>query len=280
MCIRDRDRKALQAGTSHFLGQNFAKASGIEFQSRTGALQHAWTTSWGVSTRLIGGMLMVHGDDNGMIMPPRLAPSHVVLLPILRKNNEDEAVLAYCRTIAEQVSEQTYDGKPVLVEVDDRDLNAGEKSWEWIKKGIPVIAEVGPRDMAGNTVFVCRRGQGRGERFGQNKDEFSGSVGDLLADIQSSLFKRALACREENSREFDHWDDFQAFFTPQNKEKPEIHGGFALAHWSENPACEQNINDALAVTIRGIPSDYTSAPGTCIACGCSSPRHVVYAKAY
>jgi prolyl-tRNA synthetase len=276
-----QDRKALQAGTTHFLGQNFAKASKIQFQSRSGELEYAWTTSWGVSTRLIGGMIMVHGDDNGMIMPPRLAPRHVVLLPILRKSDEDGAVLEYCHKVAELVRDQTYDGKPVQVEVDDRDMNAGEKSWEWIKKGIPVIAEVGPRDMGDDSVFVCRRDLGRGERFGQNKNEFATSIGLLLEDIQSSLFKRALAYREEHSRDFEDWDSFRDYFTPQNKSKPEAHGGFALAHWCEKEVCEKRINDELAVTIRCIPSDENgSTPGHCIACGEASPRRVVYAKAY
>ena len=167
------------------------------------------------------------------------------------------------------------------VEVDDRDMNAGEKSWEWIKKGIPVIAEVGPRDMGDDSVFVCRRDLGRGERFGQNKNEFATSIGLLLEDIQSSLFKRALAYREEHSRDFEDWDSFRDYFTPQNKSKPEAHGGFALAHWCEKEVCEKRINDELAVTIRCIPSDENgSTPGHCIACGEASPRRVVYAKAY
>ena len=160
LCIEAlmQDCKALQAGTSHFLGQNFAKASGIKFQSREGREEVAWTTSWGVSTRLIGGMIMTHGDDDGMIMPPRLAPSHVVILPIIRKDADSEAVMAYCNETAEMIREQVYAGRPVEVVVDGRDINAGEKGWGWVKKGIPVRVEIGPRDMANDSVFVACKG--------------------------------------------------------------------------------------------------------------------------
>jgi prolyl-tRNA synthetase len=136
-----QDRKALQAGTSHFLGQNFAKASGIRFQSREGREEHAWTTSWGVSTRLIGGLIMVHGDDNGVVMPPRIAPAHVALLPIIRSPADRAPVLGYCDRVAAELRGRVYDGKPVEVVVDRRESNAGERSWDWVKKGIPIRAE-------------------------------------------------------------------------------------------------------------------------------------------
>ena len=142
-----QDRKAIQAGTSHFLGQNFAKASGIQFLSRTNTQEFAWTTSWGVSTRLIGTAIMAHADDDGMIVPPRVAPTHVVILPITPKPESREAVLAAAETMAEALRGQSYAGEPVIVEVDKRDLHGGTKSWEWIKKGVPVRIEIGPRDM-------------------------------------------------------------------------------------------------------------------------------------
>ena len=173
LCIEAmmQDRKALQAGTSHFLGQNFAKASNIQYSSRDGDKEYAWTTSWGVSTRLIGGMIMTHGDDDGMVMPPRLAPQHVVILPIIRNEEDREAIMAYCNEIAANLRKQRFHERDVEVVVDDRDINAGEKGWGWVKKGIPVRAEVGPRDMANNSVFMARRDTG--EKQGVDKDEFA-----------------------------------------------------------------------------------------------------------
>lgn len=276
-----QDHKALQAGTSHFLGQNFAKASEIQYQSRTGSQEFAWTTSWGVSTRLIGGMIMVHADDNGMVIPPRLAPNHVVILPVIRDPKDADQVFAYCQSLADDLRKQTYDSRPVSVVVDKRDLNAGEKSWGWIKKGIPVTVEVGPRDIAGDSVFVGRRDKERKERFSANRGEFVSTISTLLEDIQNNLFQRAKAFRDANSREIDEWDAFKEFFTPKNREKPEIHGGFALSHWCGNPECETKINQELSVTIRCIPTEGVDMnPGQCICCGKESTQRVIFAKSY
>ncbi len=276
-----QDRKALQAGTSHFLGQNFAKASEIKFQSREGAEEFAWTTSWGVSTRLIGGMVMTHADDNGMVVPPRLASQHVVLLPIIRKDEEREVVLPYCESLAAELRAQRYDERPVGVTVDTRDMNAGEKSWEWVKKGIPLVVEIGPRDIANNAAFIGRRDKSRKERFTLPRDEFVTGIAALLDDIQQSLFARAKAYRDEHTRVITDWDEFVRFFTPQNTEQPEIHGGFALSYWCDNPACEARINDELSVSIRCIPFDSTAhGEGPCIGCGCPAHQRVVFAKAY
>jgi len=275
-----QDRKALQAGTSHFLGQNFAKASEIIFQNRAGEREFAWTTSWGVSTRLIGGILMTHGDDNGMVMPPRLAPSHVVILPILRSDSDRAAVLAYCEELAAALRAAQYDGAPVRVELDARDQNAGEKSWQWIKKGIPVRVEVGPRDIASNSVFVGRRDKAPRERYGQNRAEFVAGIGALLEDIQNSLFAKADAFRAENTVDIGGMDDFRAFFTPANAGKPEIHGGFARAHWCGGAECENSVTNELSVTIRCVPSGEADETGKCVVCGSPSPRRVIFAKAY
>jgi prolyl-tRNA synthetase len=283
LCIEAmmQDRKALQAGTSHFLGQNFAKASKIQFQDRDGKMVYAWTTSWGVSTRLIGGVVMSHGDDNGMIMPPRLSPSHVAVLPIIRKKEEEADVLAYCRDLADQLRKQTYHERSVDVVVDTREMNAGEKSWDWIKKGMPVMVEVGPRDMANNSVFVGRRDHGRKERYPQAKDEFIGSIGSLLDDIQNGLFERAGSFRETHTCTLNDWEEFKSFFTPENKEKPEIHGGFVEAHWCGSSDCEAKISEELGVTIRCVPIERENAEaGQCLLCGEKSPHRVVFAKAY
>ena len=276
-----QDRKALQSGTTHFLGQNFAKSSNIQFQGRDGNQEHAWTTSWGVSTRLIGGIIMTHGDDNGMVMPPRLAPSHVAILPIYRKEEERQSVVEYCERLAARLREKTYHGKRLGVELDMRDMNAGEKSWEWVKKGIPITVEVGPRDIADDSVYVGRRDKDRRERYGAKADAFVEDVTDVLDDIQQALLDRAMAFREEHTATIDDWDGFLAFFTPQSKKKPEIHGGFAMSHWCDDEACEAKINDALSVTIRCVPLDRAqSGDGQCVVCGKPSSGRVVFAKSY
>ena len=276
-----QDRKALQSGTSHFLGQNFAKASEIVYQNRDGGRDFAWTTSWGVSTRLIGGMIMTHGDDNGMIMPPRLTPSHLVLLPIIRDESDKDTVMAYCKELAEKAGTMTYHGRALEVVVDDREMNAGEKGWQWIKRGIPIIAEIGPRDIQNASVFVGRRDKNRRERYSQGREAFISGITELLDDIQLNLFNRAKAYRDQNMVQIDHWDDFRKFFTPANPEKPEIHGGFALSNWCEGESCESKINQELSVSIRCIPFDRDkSGPGNCIVCGKPSKGRVVFAKSY
>ncbi|VGO23331.1 proline--tRNA ligase [Pontiella sulfatireligans] len=281
LCIEAmmQDRKALQAGTSHFLGQNFAKASGIQYSNRDGAKDYAWTTSWGVSTRLIGGMIMTHGDDDGMIMPPRLAPSHVVILPIIRNEEDRESILAYCNELASKLREKRFHERDVEVVVDARDINAGEKGWSWVKKGIPVRAEVGPRDMANNSVFMVRRDTGKKE--GVDKDAFVDGIVQTLEDIQQGLLQRALEHRAANTKEIDSYDEFVQFFTPENKNRPEAHGGFAMSHWCDAAECEDKINDELSVTIRTVPFDRAeSGAGECICCGKPSAGRVVFAKSY
>ncbi|MDR1745310.1 MAG: proline--tRNA ligase, partial [Planctomycetota bacterium] len=277
-----QDRKALQAGTSHFLGQNFAKASGILYQSREGREEHAWTTSWGTSTRMIGGAIMTHADDDGMVMPPRLAPSHVVVLPIFRNEEERSASIKYAQGIVDALRKlDTPWGGRVEAIVDARDINAGEKGWEWVKKGIPVRVEVGPRDIEKNAVFVARRDRSPKEKYGQGREEFIAGVPALLKEMQDNLFARALAYREEYTKEIDEYGDFVAFFTPANKEKPEIHGGFAMSHWCGDPACEEKITNELSVTIRCLPFDREkSGSGKCVVCGKESPGRVPFAKAY
>ncbi|MDR3212137.1 MAG: proline--tRNA ligase [Planctomycetota bacterium] len=277
-----QDRKALQAGTSHFLGQNFSRAAGIIYQSREGKEEYGWTTSWGASTRLIGGAIMTHADDDGMVMPPRLTPLHVVILPIGRTDSDRENALAYAERLNLALAKlTTVWGGPLQVKIDRRDLNAGEKGWEWVKKGVPIRVEVGPRDIEKDSVFVARRDRGARDKFSLGREDFISGVPALLKEIQDGLFARALAHRQANTREFDSYPDFQAFFTPQNSEKPEIHGGFALAHWCGSPECESKVTDELGVTIRCLPFDRAeSGQGKCLVCGRPSPGRVPFAKAY
>jgi len=276
-----QDRKALQAGTSHFLGQNFAKASGIKFQSAQEKEEFAWTTSWGTSTRMIGGMIMTHSDDDGLVLPPRIASSHVVLIPIVRKEKDRQTVMDYVNRLAADLKSQHYHGRPVQVEIDDRDIGGG-KSWDWIKKGIPVRAEIGPRDIAEDSVFVGRRDKPHRDKAGIKRDEFVASIGTVLDDIQQTLYDRALAYRQAHTLEIDDKQAFYDYFTAANTDKPEIHGGFVLAHWCGRDECEESIKEDLKVTIRCIPFSKmgSDTSGSCICCGEPSEERVVFAKAY
>ncbi len=275
-----QDRKAIQAGTSHFLGQNFAKASGIQFLSRQNTQEHAWTTSWGVSTRLIGTAIMAHADDDGMIVPPRLAPAHAVILPITPKPESRDAVLAAAASLAESLRAQSFAGDPVTVEVDQRDIPGGTKNWEWIKKGIPVRIEIGPRDIEKGTVALSRRDRGVKEKQFLTNAEAAAQIPAILQDIQDTLYQRALAYRDANTRDINTREEFNAFFTPQNAERPEIHGGFARAHWCGSAECEAKIKEDLKVTIRCIPFDGQPESGACVVCTQPSQKRVLWAKSY
>jgi prolyl-tRNA synthetase len=278
-----QDRKALQAGTSHFLGQNFAKASGIEFTDEKNQRVHAWTTSWGVSTRLVGGMIMTHADDDGMVCPPRLAPAHAVILPITRKPEDRARVLEYCTKLQQELRAVSFAGAPVRIELDARDLGGGEKKWQWIKKGVPLWLEVGPRDIDQDSVFLGRRDRAQDKSTGVKRGELVATIATRLQEIQDALHARAVAFREQHTREIDSRDDFYAFFAEPKKADPNdptpIHAGFALAHFNGDPALEARIKDDLKVTVRCIPLA-PGEPGTCPFTGQPSAKRVVWAKSY
>jgi len=274
-----QDRKALQGGTSHFLGQNFARASEIKFQSAKETEEYAWTTSWGVSTRLIGGVIMTHGDDDGIILPPKIASSHVVLIPIIRKAEDRSKVMEFTESLAKELKEQYYYHRRLEVEIDDRDTG-GARGWDWIKKGIPLRVEIGPRDIADNSVFVGRRDRGHKEQESIKRDLFVGEITNILDEIQKTIFRRALSYKEENTIAIENNKEFYEFFTPVSKVKPAIHGGFALADWCESDKCESKIKDDLGVTIRCIPFDSKTEKRECICCGKQGSKRVVFAKAY
>jgi len=277
-----QDRKALQAGTSHFLGQNFARASNIQFLGADGTQQHAWTTSWGVTTRLIGAILMTHSDDDGFVLPPRLAPQHVVIIPIFRGDDEKARVLEYCRKLAVELRAQKFHDAPVRVLVDERDERGGEKVWHWVRKGVPLRLEIGPRDMDKDAVFAARRDRAPKDKQSIARGEFVAQIAATLQSIQDGLLARATAFREQHTRRIDTRHEFYEFFTTQREEegKPTpIHGGFALTHFSGEVELEQKIKDELSVTVRCIPLE-KSEPGTCPFTGKPSPQRVVWAKAY
>jgi len=274
-----QDRKALQAGTSHFLGQNFSRAQDIKFQDQHGQEVYAWTTSWGVSTRLVGGLIMMHSDDDGLVLPPRLAPLHAVLLPIYRDDTDRVRVLDYCRRLARELADQTFDGAPVRVKIDDRDLRGGEKAWQHIKRGVPLRVEVGPRDLASDSVFVGRRDRPAREKASMPRHEFVASIGPLLLDMQQGLFDRALAARKSVTRPIDDLEEFETFFTPQSSRKPELHGGLALCPFAEGPEMDERLK-ALKVTLRCVPLDAEARKETCIFSGRTSQQRGLFAKSY
>ncbi len=243
LCIEAmvQDRKAIQAGTSHFLGQNFSRASGIKFQSREGKEEFGWTTSWGMSTRMVGTLIMAHADDDGLVVPPRLASTHVVIIPITPKEETRAAVLAAADKLAEELRAVIYDGAPLGIEVDRRDLGGGVKSWEWIKKGVPLRVEIGPRDLESGNVAVMRRDQPVKTKEFLASGEFAARAAEMLGAMQQNLLQRAQEFRDANTRVIDSEEAFYEFFTPKNKAKPEIHGGFALAHWSGSRAVEEKV---------------------------------------
>jgi prolyl-tRNA synthetase len=267
-----QDRKALQSGTSHFLGQNFAKAQEIKFQDQSGAEVYAWTTSWGVSTRLIGGLIMTHSDDDGLVLPPKLAPAHVVILPIYRDDSERSQVLPFCEALKTDLTAQRFDDEPVRVRIDDRDIRGGEKKWQWIKRGVPLRVEVGPRDVAAGNVFAARRDTGeKGE--GVSRSEFVVNVAAALGQIQQDLFDRAAQARAEATVTIDSLAEFEAFFAESAA------GGFAHCHFVDSPEMEAKLK-ALKATVRCVPVDAPDEPGKCLFTGQPSPRRGLFARAY
>jgi prolyl-tRNA synthetase len=273
-----QDRKALQAGTSHFLGQNFARAQEIKYQDENGEQVFAWTTSWGVSTRLVGGLIMTHADDDGLVLPPKLAPAHVVIMPIYRSDEENAQVLPYCESLEKELSAQSYAGEAVRVRIDARDLRGGEKKWQWVKRGVPLRVEVGPRDVAGGGAFVARRDVGgKGEPMARN--ELVANIGHILDEIQLGLLERAKKLRQDATVQIDCLKEFESFFTPKNAEQPEIHGGLAYCHFVESPEMDEKLK-ALKVTVRCVPLEGDEEPGRCIFTGQPSKRRGVFAKSY
>tara|TARA_R110000868_G_scaffold314141_2_gene575097 strand:- start:637 stop:2136 length:1500 start_codon:yes stop_codon:yes gene_type:complete len=272
-CIESimQDKKALQAGTSHFLGQHFSKGFNIKYASENGNEEFAWTTSWGVSTRLIGGLIMTHSDDDGLVLPPSIAPSHVVILPVIHKEEDRERILTYCETLAAELRKQSYYDHRIEVEIDNRELPGGEKAWSWVKKGVPVRLEIGNKDIAADSAFMGRRDNPYKQKQSIKREDLISSITVILDDIQSELFARAKKFQTDNTVVIDSKEAFYEFFKGD--------GGFALAHWNGDEAIEATIKADLSVTIRCIPFEH-DGPGTCIFSGEPSKQQVIFSKAY
>jgi prolyl-tRNA synthetase len=261
-----QDGKALQAGTSHFLGQNFAKAFDVKFTSKEGKKEHVWATSWGVSTRLIGGLIMTHSDDSGLVLPPKLAPIQVVIIPIYKDETQLEAISEKVAVFVNQLR-----GKGVSVKFDDRDTyRPGAKFAEYELKGVPIRIAVGNRDLENGTVEIARRDTFEKQTVAQN--EVVDFVSDLLEKIQQNLFSKAINFRADNTTSVDNFEDFKT--TIKNK------GGFVSAHWDGTEETENKIKTQTKATIRCIPNDAKEEIGICVFSGKPSFKRVLFAKAY
>jgi len=280
LCIEAmmQDKRALQAGTSHFLGQNFAKAFDVQFQNKEGKLESPWATSWGVSTRLVGGLIMTHSDDQGLVLPPRLAPIHAVIVPIFKTPEEKAKVLEAATALAASIRgldlREWLNYEPVSVKVDDREqYQPGYKFNEWELRGAPVRIELGPKDLAKGSCVLARRDLPGKEskEMGVPLTGAAKRVGEMLQAMQKDLFDRAKKFRDANLHEVDSYDDFK---------KRIEEGGFYLAHWDGTRETEDRIAEETKATIRCIPFDRKKEVGKCMVTGKPSEGRVVLAKAY
>ncbi len=260
-----QDAKALQAGTSHNLGQNFAKAFDVTFQNEAGELESVWATSWGVSTRLIGALIMTHSDDNGLVLPPKMAAVPVVIVPIWKSDEEMDAVLKRLDVLTRNWKDKFN------FKIDDRNnLRPGRKFNEWEKKGIPIRLEVGPRDLETNEIVLVRRDTCEKTRVSQ--DNLTERIISTLESMQVDMFKKALAFRRSNTHKVDDYDEF--------KERIDAAGGFYLVHWNGQTASEEKLQEETKATIRCIPFDAPEETGKCLITGQPSTRRVIVARAY
>lgn len=260
-----QDKRALQAGTSHNLGQNFAKAFDVKFQDKNGKLEYVWATSWGVSTRLVGALIMTHSDDNGLVIPPKLAPLQVVIIPIWKSDDEKSAILNKIDSITSD-----WKGK-ILFKIDDRDnYRPGWKFNEWEKQGVPIRLEMGPKDLAENSMMLVRRDTG--EKRPVSCDHISGEIPILLETIQKDMFEKARDYRDAATHEVDDYAEL--------KERLASEGGFYRIHWNGKRETEDRLQNETKATIRLIEENAPKESGKCILSGEPSERRVVIAKSY
>ena len=275
-----QDGKALQGCTSHFLGQNFAKASEIKFLDKNGDIQYAWTTSWGSTTRFIGALIMAHGDDDGLVLPPRLAPWHIVICPIYKNDDDRTKVLSVCKDLKAKLMTLSYGGEPIRCHLDDRDMRGGEKSWDHIKKGVPVRVEVGPRDLESSSLMFARRDDENHKKNKMPLDEFVSSIPEVLGEIHNSIYEKSLKFLQKNIKKIDSLEEFTAFFSSSKSNDL----GFAYVHWNEE-AIDHPLLQKLKVTPRCIPMEENDVTGhfeegSCLFTGKPSKKRIFFGKAY
>ena len=258
-----QDGKALQSGTSHLLGSHFTEAFNVKFLDADGREKFARSTSWGVSTRIIGGIIMTHSDDKGLVLPPKIAPIKVVVIPVYTNDAEKQIIWPSVEKVLARLRDQNIELK-----CDDRDLRPGPKFFEWEKKGVPIRIEIGPRDVADNSVVTVRRDTG--EKQALKLGELETVVTTMLDDIQSNLYNRAKDLRDSNTKSVKSYDEL----------KKQVESGFAEAYWCGNADCEMKIKDETKATIRCIPFDRPEIPGKCVFCGKESSKTVLFARAY
>jgi len=269
-----QDKKAIQAGTSHYLGQNFSKAQDISFTGRDGSVEHAHTTSWGVSTRLIGTLIMAHSDDDGLVLPPRVATQQIVILPVTPKEESKAAVLDACQALATTLRNQLFHGDPLRVVVDTRDLNGGVKKWEWIKKGVPIRIEIGPRDIETRKVCLQRRDQPVSTKEFLDKEDFIQRASDVLLEIHDSLLKKATDFRDANITECTSLEEFHAHWAKED-------GGWLITPWAASPDQEEVISKEHRIAIRCLPLDKQNEPEVpCILTGTPTRSRAIWGRSY
>ena len=276
-----QDKKAIQAGTSHYLGQNFSKAQNISFTGRDGTLQHAHTTSWGVSTRMIGTLIMAHSDDDGLVLPPRVATQQIVILPVSPKEETREAVFAACQDLAASLRKQFSHGDALRVHVDARDLNGGVKKWEWIKKGVPIRIEIGPRDLESGKVCVQRRDQPIAQKEFMAREEFVASAAATLDEIHGNLLARAREFRDANITACSSIEAFHAHWAGENP-------GWLCTPWAGTAEEEEQLSKQHKITIRCLPLDRVELPAhvtdalgsKCILTGKETSVRAIWGRSY
>lgn len=280
-----QDGKALQAGTSHFLGQNFAKSANIKFVNQNNEQEYAYTTSWGTSTRLIGGVIMSHADDEGMVTPPRVAPYQIVFIPLVKKEDDRQKINDYISKLQNSLKGKTAFGEKIRVKVDNRDKNSIDKVWEWVRKGAPVVCEIGARDAASDSVMVKERafyGTPEGKKI-IPAEEFASSAGSRLEALQQVMFERAQKRLYDNIRtDITTPEEFAAYFANSNEWIEDGKQGkvaFVRGKWCADPATEE-ILKSMKITIRCIPFDQSGTKGKCLLTSKDATMDVIYARSY
>jgi prolyl-tRNA synthetase len=271
-----QDGKALQSGTSHYLAQNFARSAGIEFTTREGGQEHVYTTSFGMSTRAIGALIMVHGDDDGLRLPPRIAPAQVVIVTIHRGEDTAASVDEYAERVRRSLEDASFAGEPLRVRVDGRDRSPADRRWEWIAKGAPLILEVGPRDVAAGEVTLTRRDGAPQERASTTLAHLEASVGGILGEIQAAYYGAAQARMSERTCELSTLEEMREFF---GAKATIAQGGFVRAKWSGDVDALEQVAD-LALSVRCLPFDQRGTEGSCILTGRPATQEAIFARSY